>query len=240
MARTIVRSGNQETARVVSKSGPAAAPTAGQSHGDRANSLVMNAPGRPCQGPHVRVSNLRRPTQHTSRCVGGNGPKGGGGGHDMVNLAGGMVSCAAPGRPERSQPCLRGPRCGSPWQPPHPPGSDRRRGGPAAWKVSHCVRKAPTLTPGQPPDAALWQPDQVTPCPPEPDVIGLAVGTLHVAWARVGYGGTPGSTCSGTLRPPPCRRGGRNRAIAVDGVSPYRENWAKRAGARRTDIVPRR
>ena len=40
--------------------------------------------------------------------------------------------------------------------------------------MSHCVRKAPTLTLGQPPDTALWPPDQVTACPPEPDVIGLA------------------------------------------------------------------
>ena len=111
---------------------------------------------------------------------------------------GGIVSCAGPGSQERSQPCLRGPRCCSPWQPPHPPSSDRRRSGPAAWKVSHCVRKAPTLTTGQPPDTALWQPGQVTACPPEPDVIGLAVRTLYAAWARVGYGCTPGSTCSGT------------------------------------------
>jgi hypothetical protein len=47
------------------------------------------------------------------------------------------------------------------------------------------MRKAPTLTPGQPPHTALWQLDQVTACPPEPDVIGrLAVRTLHVACAR--------------------------------------------------------
>ena len=50
--------------------------------------------------------------------------------------------------------------------------------------MSRCVRKAPTLTPGQPPHRALWQPDQVTACPPEPDVIGLAVRTVHVACAR--------------------------------------------------------
>ncbi len=74
----------------------------------------------------------------------------------------------------------------------------QRPRGPAAWKMSHCVRKAPTLTPGQPPHTALWQPDQVTACPPEPDVIGLAVRTVHVAWARVGYGCTHGSTCPGT------------------------------------------
>ena len=70
---------------------------------------------------------------------------------------------------------------------PARPGSAAQRT--AACKVSHCVRKAPTLTPRQPPDTALWQPGQVTTClwqpgqvtacPPEPDVIGLAVRTRH-------------------------------------------------------------
>jgi hypothetical protein len=128
---------------------------------------------------------------------------------------------------------------------PAPPSSDRRRSGPAAWKVSHSVRKAPTLTPGQPPHTALWQPDQVTACPPEPDVIGLAVRTRHVAWARAGYGCTPGSTCSGTApvasTSPRWKEPSRPCSFRpVRGVSPYPESWAKRAGARSTDIVPRR
>ena len=166
----------------------------------------------------------------------------------------GRVPCAAPGPQERSQPCLRGPRCCSPWQPPHPPSLDRRRAGPAARKVSQCVRKAPTLTPGQPPDAALWQPNQVTACPPEPDVIGVAVRTLHVAWAHVGYGCTPDRRVPGPLQPPPRRRGGRSRAVPVlsrlvRGGIPYPENWAKRDGPgvrilcradKPVDIVPYR
>ncbi len=108
------------------------------------------------------------------------------------------------------------------------------------------MRKAPTLTPGQPPHTALWQPDQVTACPPEPDVIGLGrpdparslVARRLWLYARIDV-----------FRD----RSGRLHVAEVEGtgpslffpgpsagVSPYPENWAKRAGARRTDIVPRR
>ena len=109
-----------------------------------------------------------------------------------------------------------------------PPPPSRRRGGPAAW-VSHCVR-APTLTPGTR-RRRLVAPDQSP--RPLPDV-SPAVGPAR-AWARVGYGGTPVDV----FRPRHLLPGAAS-SRPVRGVSPYPENWAKRAGARRTDIVPRR